>query len=240
MFWRNWRFRFGLLLFTISSLLLTAQALLLHEEVTIAKKALYGISFIPLQALILTLVINGWLSSREKRQRLEKMNIAIGVFFNAMGRELMKRLMAFAAPDEALQKHLDVQKDWSPQTFEISRRTLQKADLPVDLTRGNIEDLCQFLETRQPLVLDLLRNPHLLEHERFTNLLWAVSHLTEEISARGPSGLPLKEDRSHLEEDFRRALREILTEWLVYMEHLRTAYPFLFSFALRSSPFSQH
>ena len=239
MFANHWRFRFGLLLFSISAGLLSVQAVLFNEGEAILRKVLYGLSFIPLQALVLTLVINGWLSSREKRLRIEKMNIAIGVFFNGMGRELLDRLIIFAALPGGLQQHLRIGESWTPKAFAESRATLRAAEIDLDMTRGDVEGLCSFLAERQHIVLDLLRNPSLLEHESFTDLLWAVSHVSEELLAREESGLPLKKDRSHLEEDLKRALRQLLQEWVTYMEHLQNAYPFLFSFALRSSPFSE-
>lgn len=235
---KRWRFHFGLVLFSTSTVLLSIQAVLFNDGEAILRKVLYGISFIPLQALVLTLVINGWLSAREKRQRMEKMNIAIGVFFSGMGRELLERLMAFAVLPDAISLHLRIGENWPTGTFAESRDALGAAEIDLDMTRGNLENLCSFLTERQPLVLDLLRNPSLLEHERFTDLLWAISHLSEELQAREESGLPLRQDRHHLEEDLKRALRQLLQEWVAYMEHLRTAYPFLFSFALRSSPFA--
>lgn len=239
MFSKNWRLQFGLILFSISFVLLSTQAFFFHEGETILKKVLYSVSFIPIQALVLTLVINRWLGSREKKQRMEKMNIAIGVFYNAMGRELLVRLLRYTVSSDELSQHMKIRAGWSPGDFLQARRNVISTALPVDLERGDLNELDRFLTAKQGLVLDLLRNPNLLEHERFTDLLWAVSHVGEELATREATGLPLKEDQAHLEEDLRRALKLLLIEWLAYMEHLQTAYPFLFSFALRSCPFSE-
>ena len=43
-------------------------------------------------------------------------------------------------------------------------------------------------------LLTLLENPNLLEHDRFTDLLWTTTHLDEELEAR-PSLDNLPEDR---------------------------------------------
>lgn len=237
MFSKNWRLRFGLTLFSISFVLLSTQAILFHEGETILKKVLYSISFIPVQALVVTLVINRMLAAREKRQRLEKMNIAIGVFFSSMGRELLDRLLEYSTLPDELLEHLRVHEDWTARNFLKSRQRVMATDLPVDLDKGDPDGLAAFLGDKQGLILDLLRNPNLLEHERFTDLLWAVSHVAEELAAREETGLPLDKDQAHLEEDLRRALKQLLMEWVAYMEHLQGVYPFLFSFALRSSPF---
>jgi hypothetical protein len=75
-----------------------------------------------------------------------------------------------------------------------------------------------------------------MEHERFTDLLWAVSHLEEELAARRSlEGLP-PSDLAHLAGDAERAYGRLLAQWLEYMIHLQRFYPYLFSFAARTNP----
>jgi len=75
-----------------------------------------------------------------------------------------------------------------------------------------------------------------MEHDVFTDLLWAVFHLVEELSVRESfEGLP-KTDYDHLSGDIRRAFSQVLVEWLSYMKHLRNDYPYLFSLAVRMNP----
>jgi hypothetical protein len=86
-------------------------------------------------------------------------------------------------------------------------------------------------------MLRLLENQALLEHATFTEMLWAVFHLTEELEARGDlSALP-DPDRRHIELDMARAYGRLLAEWLRYVEHLKAQYPYLYSFAVRTNPF---
>jgi len=86
----------------------------------------------------------------------------------------------------------------------------------------------------------LLENPNLLEHDRFTDLLWAVFHLVEELEMRPESleGLPTT-DYAHLSSDVRRAYSRLAGEWLAYAGHLKEDYPFLFSLAVRIKPFKE-
>ena len=85
-------------------------------------------------------------------------------------------------------------------------------------------------------MLGLLANPNLLEHDTFTDLLWAVFHLSEELSSRPIlEGLPEK-DYDHLTGDMKRAYAQLLSEWLFYMKHLKKDYPYLFSLAIRMNP----
>ncbi|MHB8918870.1 MAG: hypothetical protein ACYC4H_12665, partial [Desulfocucumaceae bacterium] len=90
---------------------------------------------------------------------------------------------------------------------------------------------------KKEFLLRLLENPILLDHETFTDLLWAVFHLTEELDYRQSlSGLSLS-DYLHLSEDIRRSYVLLIDQWVKYMKHLKDNYPYLFSLALRVNPF---
>jgi hypothetical protein len=93
------------------------------------------------------------------------------------------------------------------------------------------------LVSRRAFLLALLGNPNLLEHDKFTDLLWAVFHLTDELVYREDfAGLPAT-DLQHLAQDLRRAFHLLVLEWLAYMQHLKQSYPYLFSLAIRTNPF---
>lgn len=85
-------------------------------------------------------------------------------------------------------------------------------------------------------MLTLMENPNLLEHAAFTDLLWAVFHLIEELQARQSLERLPESDLDHLSGDLKRVVNHLLTEWLSYMWHLRTEYPYLYSLAVRMNP----
>ena len=100
-----------------------------------------------------------------------------------------------------------------------------------------MESLKGFLKEKRPFLLGLLENPNLLEHESFTNLLWAVFHLTEELLHRKSlKDLP-DADYKHLAGDISRGYNLLIIEWLYFMAHLKDKYPYLFSLAMRTNPF---
>jgi hypothetical protein len=71
---------------------------------------------------------------------------------------------------------------------------------------------------KRQFLLTLIENPNLLEHERFTDLLLASFHLTEELESRPSlSNLPQR-DVAHLKVDIQRAYRYLVIEWLDYMQ----------------------
>ena len=92
---------------------------------------------------------------------------------------------------------------------------------------------------KRDFLLRLLENPNLLEHDSFTDLLWAVFHLTEELSHRVDVKQLPEADYEHLSGDIERAYRLIISEWLDYMKHLKSNYPYLFSLSIRTNPFDQ-
>ena len=86
-------------------------------------------------------------------------------------------------------------------------------------------------------MLSLLQNSNLLEHESFSDLLWSVFHLAEELEAREDIENLSSADCNHIAYDIKRAYVLLISEWLNYMNHLRTDYPYLFSLAIRMNPF---
>jgi hypothetical protein len=84
--------------------------------------------------------------------------------------------------------------------------------------------------------LRLMENPNLLEHERFTELLLTVFHITDELIARESfDNLPAT-DLAHIGGDAQRAYGRLIVEWVAYLEYLQKAYPYLFSLAIRKNP----
>jgi hypothetical protein len=86
-------------------------------------------------------------------------------------------------------------------------------------------------------LLRLLENPSLLEQESFTEQLWAVFHVADELQHRSDLAHLPGGDYRHLALDTGRAYSALTAEWLKYMAHLLKRYPYLFSLALRTNPF---
>jgi hypothetical protein len=99
-----------------------------------------------------------------------------------------------------------------------------------------MEHLRELLTEHRDFLLRVLQNPVLLEDEDFGQLLWALSHLQEELAARGDLEELPDSDVNHLVGDIRRVYEHLLREWLEYMSHLRENYPFLYSFQARTNP----
>jgi len=148
-------------------------------------------------------------------------------------------LLNSAADREKIFANLDVTPAWKKQEYNKARSYAGK-DTSVDFTSIDLDTLKSFLLSKRQFMLTLIENPNLLEHERFTDLLLASFHLTEELESRPSlSNLPAR-DMQHLEIDIKRAYQFLVIEWLDYMQHVQSAYPFLYSHYVRTHPFQAH
>jgi len=184
------------------------------------------------------MIIDQLLSRREKRAMLNKLNMVIGAFFSEVGTRLLKSFYEFGANNNQIRKELFENNDWSNKTFSNMNKRLKDYDYPIESRKGDLEGLKSFLIRKRDFLLGLLENPNLLEHESFTDLLWAVFHLTEELVYRDNIRQLPNTDYEHLSSDIKRAYVLLLFEWLAYMKHLRGNYPYLFSLAVRMNPFN--
>lgn len=232
---RNWRIRLGAALLAASAVLFVAHYLIFHDFHHIAIYTLHDLAFLPIEVLIVTMIIHALLERHAREEMLGKLNMVVGVFFTEVGAGLLRRISAFDRQVEVREEYL-VASDWSDARFAAARRAMAAYDFEVDASLGDLEGLREHLRSSRDLLVRLLENPNLLEYESFTNALWAVFHLAAELEARGDlSGLP-DSDLAHLAGDIKRAYSAVSVEWLAYMRHLKTDYPYLFSLAVRTNP----
>lgn len=199
---------------------------------------LLDLAFIPLNVLIVGLFINRLISMREREELAHKMNMVIGAFFSQVGSDLISQLSVFDGGIEHDRPYMLFDANWTSRDFERNRREVcgDRHDMHVELS--DLEALRDTLAEQRPFVLGLLQNGNLLEHASFTDMLWALSHLSEELSARKDLSGICDADRRHLEIDLARAYGRLLGEWLLYVRHLQAHYPYLFAFAVRTNPFA--
>lgn len=200
---------------------------------------LLDLAFIPLSVLLVSLVIDRLLAAREREALLHKMNMVVGAFFSEVGRELIDRLLEFDSDIAHDREHMLFTAAWTPEDYARHRKTLHGDHHPMSLDLGDVGGLRSLLEEKRSFLLSLLQNGNLLEHQSFTDALWAVTHLGEELAARSDLTEISKPDREHLELDMGRAYGRLLGEYLLYVRHLKADYPYLFAFAVRTNPFDE-
>ena len=224
------------LLLLVSLLLYCADFLLFRRVEEIGFSFMSNVAFLPVYVLFVTLMIERVLKEQEREAMMKKMNMVIGVFFSEVGTRLLHDFLEFFPDGEELSKRLRPGVHWQDAEFDAARDFLKGQDITLDSRLGDLASLKEFLADKKGVMLTLLENPNLLEHAAFTDLLWAVFHLIQELQARTSlEGLP-QSDLDHLSGDMKRAHTHLLIEWLSYMRHLRMDYPYLFSLAVRMNP----
>jgi len=233
----KWQIIFGASLIALSAIIYISQIFIFERPQDTFFYIFQDIAFVPIQVLLVTLIIAQLLSIREKRAMLKKMNMVIGAFFSEVGTGLLKSFLDFDVHYDETRENLIITNEWSEREFSAVKKSLKVYDYKIESRKGDLEDLKGFLTDKREFLLGLLENPNLLEHESFTDLLWAVFHLTEELACRADvKQLPVT-DYAHLSGDIKRAYVLLISEWLAYMKHLKDVYPYLFSLAVRTNPF---
>jgi hypothetical protein len=236
----RWKVLVGLLLITLTLLLMTAHYLIFQDSHHLFIYFLGDLAFVPVEVLCVTLIIDSMLASRERQQRMEKLNMVIGIFFSRIGTPLLARLAKADPCAGPLQKGMSPGTGWDPARFRAAHKGLELWTCSIDHARVDREALRAFLLANEDFLLRIVENPMVFEHESFTDLILAVTHLSEELKARPDlSHLP-ETDVAHLTGDIERVYSRLLPEWLKYMEYLQRSYPYLFSLAVRTNPFDEH
>ena len=233
----KWQIILGLLLVAVSVILYYIQIRIFQTPRDTYFYLFQDLAFIPVQVLLVTLILNQLLNVREKLSMLNKLNMVIGTFFSEVGTTLLKSFAAFDQNTDTFRGELLMRTDWTDQQFAAAVKRVRSNDFKIQHTGSDLEALKTFLSGKRNFLLGLLENPNLLEHETFTELLWSVFHLSEELAVRADlQHLPVA-DGIHIAGDIRRAYTILIVEWLSYMKHLKYDYPYLFSFAVRTNPF---
>jgi hypothetical protein len=211
---------------------------LFHNGRDIFYYLLMDVAFLFIQVLLMTVVIERLLSARERQAVRKKVNVVLGVFFSQVGTPLIKLLGSFDEAVSDLARHLHVGDQATTADFAAMRAAAVRHVSRIDAERGDLAMLRAELLDERNFLMRLLEHPSLLEHDAFTELLWAIFHLAEELAQRPDLSYLPDPDRKHIETDISRAYHLLLREWIDYVQHLQSDYPYLFSLAVRTNPFA--
>jgi hypothetical protein len=227
----------GLCFVLLSAAMFLTHYLIFRDSRNLFFYLVHNIAFVPINVLIVTLIIDRLLRMREKQAMLKKLNMVIGAFYSEVGNQLLKQFVGFDPNSAAYREALRVNREWRADDFRKTVQMVSRFEHQIDCRTGDLAGLKVFLQTKSDFLLGLLENSNLLEHDAFTELLWAVFHLGEELSYRADTKRLSEPDYRHLAGDIKRAYRLVIIQWLEYMKHLQVDYPYLFSLAVRLNPF---
>lgn len=236
----TWTTKLIILFTALSCVVYFGHYLIFNDYKYIFRIMIAQLGFLPISTLIVTFVLNKLLSSRQKRENLNKLNMVIGSFFSEVGNDLLEKLANFQVDLDKKELDFNISDKWTKKDFRKLRNSINNKNLKLRIENRSVKDLKEFLMDKREFMLMLFQNPNLLEHESFTDLLWESSHLIEELSNRRNIECLSKDDLEHIVVDISRVYETLIVEWINYVEHLQREYPYFFSLEVRMNPFNEN
>lgn len=200
---------------------------------------LADIAFIPMEVFFTSIILEQLLERREKEHGKEKLNMLVGVFYAEIGTQL---LSYFVEQDDNVYvcKKLRIQDPsiWNDAYFKRLQELNSSYHYEVSLAKVDLDELRHILHEGKNLLITLITNESLHDHETFTEMLMLIMHLKEELDVRDISSLN-ESERLHLEQDMTALYRYLTYEWCYYLNYLSKHYPGLFNTAIMLSPFNK-
>ncbi|MEI8216498.1 MAG: hypothetical protein WCF96_05310 [Eubacteriales bacterium] len=200
---------------------------------------LQDLAFVPISVALVTLVFNKLLSNRENAQKIKRNNVMITTFFVESGTDMIVEMAKFNKNFEEFRKILASNNLTGTEIIE-TKANASNYNFIVDSRTGDLEEFAKFFTSKRNFMLSMLDNRTLLEHDTFTDMLWAIFHLADELQSRANLKELPAPDMDHLSIDILRAYKLIILEWIDYIKYLGGDYPYLFSLAVRKNPFSDN
>jgi hypothetical protein len=187
-----------------------------------------SICSIPINILAVTLVFEKLMERRNRLERLSKLNMLVGVFFSDIGFDLLRLIVAGDKNIQALK--LDY------NDLKGCNNKLKSYNHELDFDKLDFNEMKKLVIDNKEFLSSLISNENILEHETFSDLLMALMHLRDEIAFIKHRELT-KEDCNHLKSDIIRVYKALTIQWTSYLAHLKQFYPYLYSGAVKFSPF---
>jgi hypothetical protein len=236
----RWQTLLGFFLIFLSIIVYIIHYIIFRDPHHILIYLIGDIAFVFFEVLLVTLVIHSLLNRKELQEKLEKLNMLIGVFFSSVGIRLLT-LFSDADPNlENIKKMLLIDEKWSNNNFNQISKILKNQNYKIDIKKIDLKELKEFIVIKGDFLTRLLENPVLYEHESFTELLRTVFHLYEELVYRKNISKLIENDKNHIKIDIERCYKHLVIQWLSYMQHLKNNYPYLFSLSMRTNPFDEN
>jgi len=228
-----------ILLICMSAAVYLIQFLLFGRPAETAFYFLEDLAFVPISVILVTLGVNTIMNRRDRQAMLEKVSIVVNEFYSEAGTEMITSLRGYLVNLDELSEKLQLSGHWQDKDFQSARAFLCDYPIAVDIRSNNLYELLSLLENKKDQLLRLFENANLMEHDSFTDMLWAVYHLYDELRSRESLDDLGAADIKHLNIDIQRAVRLLLIEWIDSMRALKVRYPYLYSLAVRKCPFGK-
>jgi hypothetical protein len=227
----------GLIAILSSGIMYLIDYLIFRDSQQLLIQLVDDLSFIPISVFLVVVVLERLLARQEKLLIFQKLNMVVGIFFSEVGNTMIHKLINSYEKNDEISKKFSINNSWTRSDFQSAIASSFSVLAKLNVQSIDFEDLKTFLKSKRQFLLNLLENPNLLEHDKFTDLLWAIFHILEELEARPTVTDLTGPDLKHLENDAGRLYEQLISQWLSYAEHLKDKYPYLFSLVVRMNPF---
>ena len=192
------------------------------------------LGFMGTEALIVYFVINRLLSAREKAATRKKLNMLAGIFFYDLGIKVFNNINALVKNSAQCAQNICIEDNWTDKDFKKAQQKAAVLSLALNYQAACMEKLRDILREGKELIIRLMENPSLHEHEIFSDMLMALFHFTEELLRRRTLQDNDTEDKEHLLNDVQRLYVFLAQLWLEYMQHLKDNYNYLYLFNIKN------
>lgn len=221
-------FIISIILILLSSILYLIHYLVFGQALNTAYYSLMNLCFIPINSLIVTILLEKLIEYKNHQDRIEKLNMLISIFFTEMGSSLMHLIIDTDENTKNLVNSFD--------DIEGLKQSVRNHKFNVDMSKLDLCSIKSILVNNNSLLINLISNESIHQHEIFTDLLMSIIHLRDEIVFVENNKFK-KIDICHLKNDILRVYKNISIQWVYYIEYLYKYYPFLYDNAIRVNPF---
>lgn len=126
-------------------------------------------------------IVESFIDTRERVERPRKINMLSGVFYSGIGMSLLRKFSAADPACDRIRCALVVSGSRTDKNFTKAGAILAQYT-PVIRNRDlDLPELNRFLSQNKSLVLSLLENLYLIEHDTFTELMQVLFHATGKL-----------------------------------------------------------
>lgn len=197
---------------------------------------LADLAFIPLEVFFVSMVLDNLIEKREHSKIVKKINMIVGLFYQELGNKLLSIIVH--ADENINSDDITVNYSWNSENYNLLKDKIKNHKHNINIDKINLADCESIIERSHNMITNLIMNQALQEHEKFTDVLMSVFHLSEELKQRPLKDLTV-DDLEHLKFDIVRVYTNLSLVWVEYLQYLQEEYPYLFLTAVTNNPYDK-
>ncbi|MBQ0079753.1 MAG: hypothetical protein KBS66_07690 [Eubacterium sp.] len=212
----------SIVLVVLSAVIYGLQLAIFHDPTTTVFYIFQDFAFLPISIALATLVVGYILEERDQRARMQKTRMLTSAFFTDLGRDLLIKLIGVTECTEELAQMMEEE-----HSGKNTLKELEELNIKIHFDKFFVAELKEMLEAHWNVMMVSSSNPMLLDHEEFTDMIWAIFHIRDEMNRRDIDNLSTGNCR-HLEGDAARVMELLLSNWIHHLDYVKAEYPYFY------------